>query len=80
MDLLRIGLIVAVYLLYRSSLLQPTGNINNILETYNTLIIIYIVIYIFSYQFPYREMTIIANCLLGYIIGNLLRKFYYQDY
>jgi len=80
MDILSIGLIVAAYILYRSTLLQPTGNIDYILETYKTLTAVYIVIYIHGHQFPYREMTIIANCLLGYMIGSLLRKFYYKDY
>jgi hypothetical protein len=80
MDILRIGLIIAAYILYRSTILHPTGNINYILETYKTLAAVYIVIYIHGHQFPYREMTIIANCVMGYIIGSLLRKFYYNDY
>ena len=80
MDILRIGLIIAAYILYRSTLLQPTGNINQIIDTYKILTVVYIVIYIHAHQFPYREMTIIANCLLGYLIGSLLRKFYYKDY
>lgn len=80
MDILRIGLIMAAYILYRSTLLQPTDNISQILETYKTLAVVYIVIYIYGHQFPYREMTVIANCLVGYMIGSLLRKFYYKDY
>ena len=80
MDILRIGLIIAAYILYRSTLLQPTGNINQIIDTYKILTVVYIVIYIHAHQFPYREMTIIANCLLGYMVGSLLRKFYYKDY
>ena len=80
MDILRIGLIIAAYILYRSTLLQPTGNINQIIDTYKILTVVYSVIYIHAHQFPYREMTIIANCLLGYMVGSLLRKFYYKDY
>jgi hypothetical protein len=80
MDILRIGLTVAVYILYRSTLSHQTGDIREILETYKTLTVVYIVIYIGAHQFPYREMTIIAICLLCYIIGSLFRKFYYKDY
>jgi hypothetical protein len=80
MEILDIGLIVAAYILYRSTLLQPIGDINYILETYKTLTAVYILIYIHAHQFPYREMTIIVNCIMGYIIGSLLRKFYYKDY
>jgi hypothetical protein len=80
MNILRIGLIVAAYLLYRSTLLQPTGNISHIMDTYKTLAVVYIVIYIHGHQFPYREMTIISNCLVGYMVGSLLLKFYYKDY
>lgn len=80
MDVLTIGLMISAHVLYRSTLLQPTGNINYMLETYKTLTAVYILIYIHAHQFPYREMTIIANCVMGYIIGSLLRKFYYNDY
>jgi hypothetical protein len=80
MDVLTIGMIISAYVLYRSTLLQPTGNMNYVLETYKTLTAVYILIYIHAHQFPYREMTIIANCTMGYIIGSLLRKFYYKDY
>ena len=80
MDIVRIVLIVAAYILYRSTLSHPTGNISQIMETYKTLAVVYIVIYIHAHQFPYREMTIIANCLIGYMVGSLLRKFYYKDY
>lgn len=80
MDILRIGLIIAAYLLYRSTILHPTGNISQIMDTYKTLVVVYIVIYIYGHQFPYREMTVIANCLVGYMVGSLLRKFYYKDY
>jgi hypothetical protein len=80
MDVMSIGIMISAYVLYRSTFLQPTGNINYILETYKILAAVYIVIYICAHQFPHREMTIIANCLLGYLIGTLLRKFYYKDY
>ena len=80
MDVLTIGVMISAYVLYKSTLLEPTGNINYMLETYKTLTAVYILIYIHAHQFPYREMTIIANCVMGYIIGSLLRKFYYKDY
>ena len=74
MEILDIGLIVAAYILYRSTLLEPTGNINYMLETYKTLTAVYILIYIHAHQFPYREMSIIANCVMGYIIGSIIKK------
>jgi hypothetical protein len=80
MDVLTIGMMISAYVLYKSTLLEPTGNINYVLETYKTLTAVYIVIYIHAHQFPYREITIIVNCVMGYIIGSLLCKFYYTDY
>jgi len=80
MDVLTIGMMISAYVLYKSTLLEPTGNINYVLETYKTLTAVYILIYIHAHQFPYRELTIIANCVMGYIIGSLLCKFYYKDY
>ncbi len=77
-DMMNLVCMVCIYAIYRATGVQTANSMVDIIESCKTLIMVYTMIYIYAHQFPYREMSILANCLLGYLFGRML--IYYKDH